>query len=106
MPYPVELSDVLINLDQQINPAFQEPTVLEVLEPVICQQARLFTRAKLLSVSPWPSSLLLPRQRESTGNPRDVPERGQRGTEKKRLPILSVFTKCLGTAWREGLYAW
>jgi hypothetical protein len=51
-PYTVEMSDFLTNLGQQVRTEIPEPTVLEVIEPVIRQYGEIIRPGKAIIAVP------------------------------------------------------
>jgi hypothetical protein len=53
-PYTIEMSDALLNLEQQISQTLQVPTVLEVIEPIVMQHGEVIRQGKAIIAVPAP----------------------------------------------------
>jgi hypothetical protein len=54
VPYTIEMSDALLNLEQQVSQTLQEPTVLEVIEPIVLQHGEMIRPGKAIIAVPAP----------------------------------------------------
>ncbi|MBI3248826.1 MAG: hypothetical protein HYZ50_20175 [Deltaproteobacteria bacterium] len=50
--YTVELSDYLLNIDQKVSPEVSEPTVFDVVEPIVLQEGEVIRVGKAIIAVP------------------------------------------------------